>query len=88
MYNLYIENKKLQEIQKKEQDKIRLIKQEQIHKNKTKNLALKYEDRLRKLYANINEKQFEFFTIDGLPKKESILPFNHIIGIRYLNVQR
>ena len=42
-----------------------------------------YDYCLRKLYANINEKQFEFFTIDGLPKKEAILPFNHIIGIRY-----
>ena len=38
---------------------------------------------LRKLYANINERQFEFFTVDGLPKKESVLPFNQIIGIRY-----
>ena len=42
-----------------------------------------YDYCLRKLYANINEKQFEFFTIDGLPKKEAILPFNNIIGIRY-----
>jgi hypothetical protein len=42
-----------------------------------------YDYCLRKLYVNINEKQFEFFTIDGLPKKEAILPFNHIIGIRY-----
>jgi len=54
MYNLYIESKKLQEIQKKEQDKIRLIKQEQIHKNKTKNLALKYEDRLRKFIISVS----------------------------------
>ena len=38
---------------------------------------------LRKLYANINEGQFEFFTIEGLPKKEAILPFEQIIGIRY-----
>ena len=42
-----------------------------------------YDYCLRKLYVNINEKQFEFFTIDGLPKKEAILPFNYIIGIRY-----
>ena len=54
MYNLYIESKKLQEIQKKEQDKIRLIKQEQIHKNKTNNLALKYEDRLRKFIISVS----------------------------------
>ena len=54
MYNLYIENKKLQEIQKKEQDKIMLIKQEQIHKNKTKDLALKYEDRLRKFIISVS----------------------------------
>ena len=38
---------------------------------------------LRKLYANINENQFEFFTIEGLPKKEAILPFEQIIGIKY-----
>ena len=42
-----------------------------------------YDYCLRKLYANINEKQFEFFTIDGLPKKEAILPFSQIHGIRY-----
>jgi hypothetical protein len=42
-----------------------------------------YDYCLRKLYANINEKQFEFFTIDGLPKKEAILPFDQIHGIRY-----
>ena len=38
---------------------------------------------MKKLYANINLKQFEFFTIEGLPKKEAILPFNQIIGIKY-----
>ena len=42
-----------------------------------------YDYCLRKLYANINEKQFEFFTIDGLPKKEAVLPFDQIHGIRY-----
>ena len=54
MYNLYVEKKKLQEIKKKEQDKIRLIKQEKIHKNKTKDLALKYEDRLRKFIISVS----------------------------------
>ena len=38
---------------------------------------------LRKLYVNINENQFEFFTIEGLPKKEAILPFDQILGIWY-----
>jgi hypothetical protein len=38
---------------------------------------------LRKLYANINEGQFEFFTIEGLPKKEAVLPFEQIVGIRH-----
>ena len=42
-----------------------------------------YDYCLRKLYANINEKQFEFFTLEGLPKKEAILPFDQIHGIRY-----
>ena len=42
-----------------------------------------YDYALKKLYANINLKQFEFFTIEGLPKKEAILPFNQIIGIKY-----
>ena len=42
-----------------------------------------YDYCLRKLYANINERQFEFFTIEGLPKKEAILPFSQIHGIRY-----
>ena len=42
-----------------------------------------YDYCLRKLYANINERQFEFFTLEGLPKKEAILPFNQIIGMRY-----
>ena len=42
-----------------------------------------YDYCLRKLYANINEKQFEFFTIEGLPRKEAILPFSQIHGIRY-----
>ena len=42
-----------------------------------------YDYALRKLYANINLKQFEFFTIEGLPKKETVLPFNQIVGIRY-----
>ena len=42
-----------------------------------------YDYCLRKLYVNINERQFEFFTIDGLPKKEAILPFDQIIGMRY-----
>ena len=42
-----------------------------------------YDYALKKLYANINWKQFEFFTIEGLPKKEAILPFNQIIGIKY-----
>ena len=37
---------------------------------------------LRKLYANINEGQFEFFTIEGIPKKEAVLPFEQIVGIR------
>ena len=38
---------------------------------------------LRKLYANINEGQFEFFTIEGIPKKEAVLPFEKIVGIRH-----
>ena len=38
---------------------------------------------LRKLYANINEGQFEFFTIEGIPKKEAVLPFEQIVGIRH-----
>ena len=42
-----------------------------------------YDYCLRKLYANINEKQFEFFTIEGLPRKEAVLPFSQIHGIRY-----
>ena len=42
-----------------------------------------YDYALRKLYVNINLNQFEFFTVDGLPKKEAILPFNQIVGIRY-----
>ena len=42
-----------------------------------------YDYALRKLYANINLNQFEFFTIDGIPKKDNILPFNEIVGIRY-----
>lgn len=42
-----------------------------------------YDYCLRKLYANINERQFEFFTIEGLPKKEAVLPFDQIHGMRY-----
>ena len=42
-----------------------------------------YDYCLRKLYANINERQFEFFTVEGLPKKEVVLPFSLIHGIRY-----
>ena len=42
-----------------------------------------YDYCLRKLYANIKERQFEFFTVEGLPKKEGVIPFNQIIGIRY-----
>ena len=42
-----------------------------------------YDYCLRKLYANINERQFEFFTVEGLPKKEAVLPFSLIHGIRY-----
>ena len=38
---------------------------------------------MRKLYANINEGQFEFFTIEGIPKKEAVLPFEQIVGIRH-----
>ena len=53
MYNLYVERKKLQEIKKKELDKIRLIKQAKIHKNKIKILALKYEERLRKFIISV-----------------------------------
>ena len=54
MYNLYVERKKLQETQKREQEQIRLMKREKIHKNKTKNLALKYEDRLRKFIISVS----------------------------------
>ena len=42
-----------------------------------------YDYCLRKLYANINEKQFEFYTTEGLPKIEAILKFKQILGIRY-----
>ena len=42
-----------------------------------------YDYALRKLYVNMNLSQFEFFTIEGLPKKEAVLPFNQIVGIRY-----
>ena len=42
-----------------------------------------YDYCLRKLYANVNERQFEFFTLDGLPKKEAVLPFDQIHGMRY-----
>ena len=42
-----------------------------------------YDYALRKLYANINLNQFEFFSIDGIPKKDNVLPFNEILGIRY-----
>ena len=38
---------------------------------------------MRKLYANINLNQFVFFSIDGIPKKDNVLPFNEILGIRY-----
>ena len=42
-----------------------------------------YDYCLRKLYVNINERQFEFFTLEGLPKKEAVLQFDQIIGMRY-----
>ena len=42
-----------------------------------------YDYCLRKLYANIIEKRFEFFTIDGIPRREAILPFDQIHGMRY-----
>ena len=42
-----------------------------------------YDYCLRKLYANINEKQFEFYTTEGMPKIEAILKFKQILGIRY-----
>ena len=54
MYNLYVERKKLQDIKKREQDKIKLIKLDKLHKNKTKNLALKYEERLRKFIISVS----------------------------------
>ena len=38
---------------------------------------------LRKLYVNMKEKQFEFFTIEGIPKKEEVIKFYSIIGIKY-----
>ena len=54
MYNLYVESKKLQDIKKREQEKIKLIKLDKLHKNKTKNLALKYEERLRKFIISVS----------------------------------
>ena len=42
-----------------------------------------YDYALRKLYANIKEKQFEFFTLDGIPKIEAMLKFEQILGIKY-----
>ena len=38
---------------------------------------------LRKLYVNMKEKQFEFLTLEGIPKKEAVLKFDQIVGIKY-----
>ena len=37
---------------------------------------------LRKLYVNMKEKQFEFFTLEGIPKKEAVIKFDQIVGIK------
>ena len=55
MYNLYCEKKKLEEKNKREEENKIKIKLAEIHKSKTKNLALKYEDRLRKFIVSIAE---------------------------------
>ena len=66
MYNLYVERKKLQEIKRKELDKIRLTKQAKIHKNKTKILALKYEERLRKFIISVINNIYNIFSLQKI----------------------
>jgi hypothetical protein len=53
MYNIYSERKRLLEIDKKIQEKKNLIKMNKIHKIKTKELALKYEKRLKQFIIEV-----------------------------------
>ena len=53
MYNLYSERKKQLEIDKKIKEKKNLIKMNKRHKIKTKDLALRYEKRLKNFIIEV-----------------------------------
>ena len=58
MYNLYSERKKQLEIDKKIQEKKNLIKMNKRHKIKTKDLALRYEKRLKNFIIEVRTYSF------------------------------
>lgn len=53
MYNIYSENKKLNEIEKKMQNEKDLIIQKQKHRDKTNSLNLNYQKRVKKFIIDV-----------------------------------
>ena len=52
MYNIYTEEKKLSELDKKIKQEKEIILDNEKHKEKTNNLALNYQKRIKKFYKN------------------------------------
>ena len=54
MYNIYTEEKKLSELDKKNKQEKENFLYNQKHIKKTNNLALNYQKRIKKLIKNVN----------------------------------
>ena len=67
MYNIYSEEKKLLESDKKQREKEENIIYDEKHREKTNHLALNYQKRIKKFMIDVR-KYFNFIILDGRRK--------------------
>ena len=67
MYNIYLEEKKLLESDKKQKEQKENLRYDEKHREKTYHLALNYQKRIKKFMIDVR-KYFNFIILDGRRK--------------------
>ena len=69
MYNMYTEEKKLLEWNKKKKDLKHNLRYEERHREKTNHLALNYQKRIKKFMVDVSKiNYYTFIILDGRRK--------------------
>ena len=68
MYNIYSEEKKLLESNKKEKEEKENLRYEEKHREKTNHLALNYQKRIKKFIIDVRKINIKFIFLDGRRK--------------------